>query len=99
MTRVLVVDDSALMRRHIREMLERDGEFEVHTARNGADALEQIRRLQPDVVTLDVNMPVMDGLTCLRHRHGRDAQAGGHGVLAHGGGRHGDARGVCARSC
>jgi two-component system chemotaxis response regulator CheB len=67
MTRVLVVDDSALMRRHIREMLERDGEFEVHTARNGADALEQTRRLQPDVVTLDVNMPVMDGLTCLRH--------------------------------
>ncbi|MGO9961699.1 MAG: response regulator [Solirubrobacteraceae bacterium] len=67
MTRVLVVDDSALMRGHLREMLERDGAFEVHTARNGADALEQTRRLQPDVVTLDVNMPVIDGLTCLRH--------------------------------
>ncbi|MGP0050418.1 MAG: chemotaxis-specific protein-glutamate methyltransferase CheB [Solirubrobacteraceae bacterium] len=67
MTRVLVVDDSALMRRHLREMLERDGAFEVHTARNGADALEQIRQVQPDVVTLDVNMPVMDGLTCLKH--------------------------------
>ncbi len=67
MTRVLVVDDSALMRRHLREMLERDGEFEVHTARNGAEALEQIPQLDPQVVTLDVNMPVMDGLTCLAH--------------------------------
>ncbi len=67
MTRVLVVDDSALMRRHLREMLERDGAFEVHTARNGAEALEQIQHLDPQVVTLDVNMPVMDGLTCLAH--------------------------------
>src|SRR5664279_239092 len=67
MTRVLVVDDSALMRRHIREMLERDGAFEVFTARNGAEALEQTRLVDPHVVTLDVNMPVMDGLTCLRH--------------------------------
>ncbi len=67
MTRVLVVDDSALMRRHLREMLERDGAFEVQTARNGAEALEQIPKLDPQVVTLDVNMPVMDGLTCLAH--------------------------------
>ncbi|MGA2925105.1 MAG: chemotaxis-specific protein-glutamate methyltransferase CheB [Solirubrobacteraceae bacterium] len=65
MTRVLVVDDSALMRRHLREILERDGAFEVQTARNGAEALEQIPRLDPQVVTLDINMPVMDGLTCL----------------------------------
>ena len=65
MTRVLVVDDSALMRRHLRDILERDGEFEVQTARNGAEALEQIPKLDPQVVTLDINMPVMDGLTCL----------------------------------
>jgi two-component system chemotaxis response regulator CheB len=62
---VLVVDDSALMRRAIKEILAESGEFEVHTARNGVDALEQLQRVRPDVVTLDVNMPEMDGLSCL----------------------------------
>lgn len=64
MTRVLVVDDSALMRKYLRQILEKGG-FEVATARNGADALAQIDFVDPDVVTLDVNMPEMDGLTCL----------------------------------
>lgn len=64
-TSVLVVDDSALMRRAIKGILTETGDFEVFTARNGADALEQMGRLRPDVVTLDVNMPEMDGLTCL----------------------------------
>ncbi|MBL7252888.1 chemotaxis-specific protein-glutamate methyltransferase CheB [Paractinoplanes lichenicola] len=64
-TSVLVVDDSALMRRAIRGILEEAGGFEVSTARNGADALDQLDRARPDVVTLDVNMPEMDGLTCL----------------------------------
>ncbi|MER7006098.1 chemotaxis-specific protein-glutamate methyltransferase CheB [Dactylosporangium sp. NPDC000555] len=64
-TTVLVVDDSALMRKVLRQILLDAGDFEVHTARNGADALEQIGRVEPDVVTLDVNMPEMDGLTCL----------------------------------
>ncbi|MEV4346191.1 chemotaxis-specific protein-glutamate methyltransferase CheB [Actinoplanes sp. NPDC049596] len=63
-TSVLVVDDSALMRRAIKAILE-EGGFEVHTARNGVDALEQLSRTHPDVVTLDINMPEMDGLTCL----------------------------------
>ncbi|WIM95327.1 chemotaxis-specific protein-glutamate methyltransferase CheB [Actinoplanes oblitus] len=64
-TSVLVVDDSALMRRALKGMLTDAGDFDVHTARNGVDALEQLDRVQPDVVTLDVNMPEMDGLTCL----------------------------------
>ena len=64
-TSVLVVDDSALMRRAIKGILEEAGGFTVHTARNGADALEQLDRVHPDVVTLDVNMPEMDGMTCL----------------------------------
>ncbi|GLY04726.1 MULTISPECIES: chemotaxis-specific protein-glutamate methyltransferase CheB [Actinoplanes] len=63
-TSVLIVDDSALMRRALKGILA-DGGFDVHTARNGVDALEQLGRIQPDVVTLDVNMPEMDGLTCL----------------------------------
>jgi two-component system, chemotaxis family, protein-glutamate methylesterase/glutaminase len=64
-TSVLVVDDSALMRRAIKGILDDAGTFTVHTARNGVDALEQLSRLRPDVVTLDVNMPEMDGLSCL----------------------------------
>ncbi len=64
--KVLVVDDSALMRKFIKQMLEEEG-FEVYTARNGKDALERIKEVDPDVVTLDINMPVMDGITCLSH--------------------------------
>lgn len=63
--KVLVVDDSALMRRSIEEMLVDIGKCEVVAARNGRHALEEIARWEPDVVTLDVNMPEMDGLTCL----------------------------------
>jgi two-component system chemotaxis response regulator CheB len=64
-TSVLVVDDSALMRRALKSILVETGEFEVHTARNGLDALDQLTRIRPDVITLDVNMPEMDGLSCL----------------------------------
>jgi len=65
MIKVLVVDDSALMRKHLREMFEGHGAMDVITARNGRDAIDQIALHNPDVVTLDVNMPEMDGLTCL----------------------------------
>jgi two-component system chemotaxis response regulator CheB len=66
--KVLVVDDSIVMRRIISDMLSKDGEIEVvGTARNGAEALEMVRRLNPDVVTMDIEMPVMDGLTALQH--------------------------------
>ncbi|MGO9898210.1 MAG: chemotaxis-specific protein-glutamate methyltransferase CheB [Solirubrobacteraceae bacterium] len=62
--RVLVVDDSAFMRKAMRGIFE-DANMEVAVARDGVDALEQVRALDPDVVTLDINMPEMDGLTCL----------------------------------
>lgn len=65
--RVLVVDDSAFMRKVISDMIAEDDAFEViGTARDGLDALEKIKRLQPDVVTLDVEMPRKDGLETLR---------------------------------
>lgn len=64
MTKVLVVDDSALMRRLLTGVLSEAG-FEVHTARNGAEGLQRLLEWQPDVVTLDINMPEMDGLTAL----------------------------------
>ncbi len=64
--RVLVVDDSALVRRSVKRLLEEEGDIEVvGTARNGLDGIEQASRLRPDVVTLDISMPVMDGLDCL----------------------------------
>jgi two-component system, chemotaxis family, protein-glutamate methylesterase/glutaminase len=65
--RVLVVDDSALMRKLIPLILERDPEIEVvGTAMDGAFALRKIAELHPDVVTLDLEMPRMDGLETLR---------------------------------
>ena len=63
--KVLVVDDSALMRKALKTMLVESGDVEVVLARNGEDALDVLSRERPDVVTLDINMPVMDGLTCL----------------------------------
>ncbi len=66
--RVLVVDDSALMRKMMKEILESDPDIEViATARDGEDALEKARKLEPDVITLDINMPGMDGLTALKY--------------------------------
>ncbi len=65
--KVLVVDDSALMRKHLRGILEEGGDFIVTTARDGRDALVRVAEDDPDVITLDINMPVMDGLECLSH--------------------------------
>lgn len=63
--RVLVVDDSALMRRHLVQLLENEKALEVQSARNGEEALTLVESFDPHVVTLDVNMPQMDGITCL----------------------------------
>lgn len=62
--KVLVVDDSALIRLKLSEILKNAG-FEVFTARDGVEALEKIAKINPDVITLDINMPRMDGLTML----------------------------------
>ena len=65
--KVLIVDDSAFMRKVISDVLESDSIIEViGTARNGEDALKKIESLQPDVVTLDVEMPVLDGISTLK---------------------------------
>lgn len=66
-TRVLVVDDSGFFRRRIVEILEADARIKVvGTAANGQEALDAVNRLQPDVVTMDIEMPVMDGITAVR---------------------------------
>ncbi len=64
--RVLVVDDSAFMRTAVSGMLKKASDIEVAgTARNGVEAVAKAKALQPDVVTLDIEMPEMDGLTAL----------------------------------
>ena len=65
--RVLVVDDSAFMRKVISDILGSDDEILViDTAKSGIEAVQKARELKPDVITLDVKMPGMDGLECLK---------------------------------
>lgn len=65
--RVLVVDDSSFFRRRVTEMLSSDPRIEViGTAADGAEAVKQAEVLKPDVITMDIEMPVMDGITAVR---------------------------------
>lgn len=65
--KVLVVDDSALMRKIISDMINFEQDMEVvDIARNGQDMLFKISKLNPDIITLDVEMPIMDGITALK---------------------------------
>ena len=66
--RVLIVDDSALMRRILQNILVQDPDIEVvGIAKDGIDALKRAQDLKPDVITLDVEMPLMDGINCLEN--------------------------------
>ncbi|MFH1777660.1 MAG: chemotaxis response regulator protein-glutamate methylesterase [Candidatus Omnitrophota bacterium] len=64
--RTLVVDDSALMRKKLSDILNADDEIKViDTAKTGYEAIEKVKTLKPDVITLDIEMPDVDGLTAL----------------------------------
>ncbi len=66
--RVLIADDSSMMCKVLSELLSSDKDIEVvGTAKNGEEALVKMEELRPDIITLDVNMPVMDGVTALKH--------------------------------
>lgn len=68
MVKVLIVDDSAFMRNALSNMLSSDPEIKiVGTARDGLEAIEKVASLNPDIVTMDVEMPRMDGITALKH--------------------------------
>jgi len=66
--RVLIVDDSRFICKRIREILEEDTDFKiVGIASNGKQAILQAAQLEPDVITMDVEMPVMDGISAVKH--------------------------------
>jgi len=65
---IMIVDDSRLMRKAVKQIFQQTPFLHIAgEAENGAEALELLPRLKPDVITLDINMPVMDGLTALKH--------------------------------
>lgn len=65
--KVLVVDDSSFFRRRVSEIINADPRLEViGNAVNGKEAVELVQKLQPDVITMDIEMPVMDGITAVR---------------------------------
>lgn len=65
MIKLLIVDDSALMRRQLSSLFKDEGDFEIRLARNGCEGVLENIEFAPDVITLDINMPEMDGLTAL----------------------------------
>lgn len=63
---VLVVDDAAFMRMMIKDILSKNGYSVVGEAENGAVAIEKFRELKPDLVTMDITMPEMDGISAVK---------------------------------
>ncbi len=73
--RVLVVDDAAFMRMMIRDILKKNNFEVVGEAANGQEAIAKYEELRPDLVTLDITMPGLDGVTVLRKIRERDPSA------------------------
>ncbi|MDO8964504.1 MAG: response regulator [Coriobacteriia bacterium] len=71
---ILVVDDAAFMRMMIRDILSKEG-YLIQEAVNGRDAVDKYEELRPDLVTLDITMPEMNGLDALRAIKGIDKDA------------------------
>ncbi|NGZ74753.1 response regulator [Saccharibacillus alkalitolerans] len=66
MTTVMIVDDAAFMRMVLKEMLGKMGYEVVGEAGNGLEAVREYERLKPDIVTMDITMPEMDGITAVK---------------------------------
>ena len=64
--RILIVDDAAFMRMMIKDILSKNGFEIVGEAADGAQAVEKYKEMQPDLVTMDITMPEMDGITALK---------------------------------
>ncbi len=66
--RILIVDDAAFMRMMIKDILSKNGYEVVAEAADGAQAVEKYKELKPDLVTMDITMPEMDGITALKRK-------------------------------
>ena len=66
MTRILIADDHEIMRRGVRSVLESRREIDVCEAQNGLEAVQKTKELKPDLVILDVSMPLLDGFSAAR---------------------------------
>jgi len=75
MAKVLIVDDTAFMRMMLRNILTSNGFEVVGEADNGAKAVQQYRELQPDIVTMDITMPDMDGISAVQQIKSVDPKA------------------------
>ena len=81
MIRLLIVDDSALMRKMLEGIFGAAGDFDVRVARDGVEALALVRAFDPQVVTLDVQMPEMDGFEATAALRERDRKSGSHTTI------------------
>lgn len=73
--RILIVDDAAFMRMMIRDILTKNGYEVVGEAQDGAQAIEKFKELHPDLITMDITMPEMDGITALKEIRKLDVNA------------------------
>lgn len=73
--RILIVDDAAFMRMMIKDILTKNGYEVVGEANDGLQAVEKYKELSPDLVTMDITMPEMDGITALREIRKYDPNA------------------------
>ncbi len=73
--RILIVDDAAFMRMMIRDILTKNGYEVVGEAQDGAQAVERYKELKPDLITMDITMPEMDGIAALKEIKKMDGNA------------------------
>lgn len=73
--KVLIVDDAVFMRMKLKDILEKNGYQVVDEAQNGLEAIEKYKATQPDLVTMDITMPEMDGVEALKEIRAIDSNA------------------------
>ena len=75
MAKILVVDDAAFMRMMLKDILTKGGHEVIGEAAKGIEAIEQYGKLKPDLVTMDITMPEMEGVDALKHIKHNDPKA------------------------